>query len=77
MSKTFAERLKTAGDLQKQAIMALFPESTAEHLSVIGNEMMKMLAEMAAGCALGAIAADKGGEKSKEKSSAVKKVDIG
>ena len=38
-------RLKTAGEYQKKAIMALLPESMERHLDVIGKEIKIMAAE--------------------------------
>ena len=49
MNKTMIKRLKTAGEYQKKAILALLPERTAGHLDVIGNEMKQMVAEMLPG----------------------------
>ena len=49
MNNTMIKRLKTAGEYQKKAILALLPERTAGHLDVIGNEMKQMVAEMLPG----------------------------
>ena len=41
-------RLKTAGEYQKKAMMALLPEQMEKHLDVIEKEVKMMLAEMIA-----------------------------
>lgn len=41
-------RLKTAGEYQKKAMMALLPEQMERHLDVIEKEVKMMLAEMIA-----------------------------
>ena len=41
-------RLKTAGEYQKKAIMALLPETMERHLDVIEKEIKMMVAETVA-----------------------------
>ena len=45
MDREMMQRLKTAGEYQKKAIRALFPEKMAKHLDVIENELKWMAAE--------------------------------
>lgn len=47
MNKEMMKRMKTAGEYQKKAIRALFPEEMEEHLDVIEKEMKAMFMEMA------------------------------
>ena len=42
------ERVKKAMEYQRLAVRALLPDPMAEHLAVIGSELQKMAAEMAA-----------------------------
>ena len=42
------ERVKKAMEYQRLAVLALLPDPMAEHLAVIGSELQKMAAEMAA-----------------------------
>lgn len=48
MNKELFSRLKTAGEYQKKAIYALFPEKTGRHLDVIERELKMMAVEIAA-----------------------------
>ena len=47
MNKEMMGRLKTAGEYQKKAIRALFPEEMEDHLTLIEKEMKAMFMEMA------------------------------
>lgn len=48
MNKEMIDRMKTAGEYQRKAIRALFPEEMGEHLDVIEKEMKMMVMEVAA-----------------------------
>lgn len=77
MSKEMLHRMKTAGEYQRKAIRALFPEEMGEHLDVIEKEMKMMVMEAAAellkNCNKGNACRD---GQSHEQTSKVKKVDI-
>ena len=47
MNKEMIQRMKIAGEYQKKAIHALFPEEMGEHLDVIENELKMMVMEVA------------------------------
>lgn len=47
MNKELLGRLELAGQYQKKAIRALFPEEMEEHIEVIENELKEMFMEMA------------------------------
>lgn len=47
MSSEMVRRLKVAGDYQRKAIKALFPEEMSGHLDVIEREVKAMLVELA------------------------------
>ncbi len=47
MSSEMVRRLKVAGDYQRKAIKALFPEEMGGHLDVIEREVKAMLVELA------------------------------
>lgn len=47
MSSEMVRRLKVAGDYQRKAIKALFPEEMGGHLDVIEREVKAMLVEFA------------------------------
>ena len=89
MNREMLHRLKTAGEYQKKAIMALLPESMERHLDVIEKEIKIMVtetvAEMVWECRKKGAAwekknyegTDAGRETQEhEKASAAKKVDI-
>lgn len=46
MSSEMVRRLKVAGDYQRKAIKALFPEEMSGHLDVIEREVKAMLVEL-------------------------------
>ena len=77
MNKEMFGRLKTAGEYQKKAIYALFPEKVGRHLDVIEKELKMMAVEIAADvvreCRKNGSC---GGGQDHEKESEVKKVDI-
>lgn len=77
MSKEMLHRMKTAGEYQRKAIRALFPEEMGEHLDVIEKEIKMMVMEAAAellkNCNKGNDCRD--GQRH-EQTSKVKKVDI-
>lgn len=78
MSKEMLRRMKIAGEYQRKAIRALFPEEMGEHWDVIEKELKMMVMEAAAellkGCDKSETCRD---EQSHEPISKVKKVDIG
>ena len=43
MNKEMADRIREAGNYQKKAIHALFPDRTNRHLEVIEHEIREML----------------------------------
>lgn len=47
MNREMIKRLKVAGDYQKKAIRALFPEEMSGHLEVIEKEVKAMFMELA------------------------------
>lgn len=47
MSSEMVRRLKVAGDYQRKAIKALFPEEMGGHLDVIEREVKAMFVEIA------------------------------
>ena len=47
MNKEMADRIREAGNYQKKAIHALFPDRTNRHLEVIEHEIREMLTEEA------------------------------
>ena len=46
MNREMMQRIKMAGDYQKKAIRALFPEEMGEHLEVIEKEIKAMVMEL-------------------------------
>lgn len=48
MNKEMIHRMKIAGEYQRKAIHALFPEEMGEHLEVIEKELKMMVMEAAA-----------------------------
>lgn len=77
MNKEMLHRMKIAGEYQRKAIRALFPEGMGKHLDVIEKEMKIMVMEVAAEllkeCNKSDACRD---EQSHEQTSKVKKVDI-
>ena len=77
MDKEILHRMKIAGEYQRKAIHALFPEEMGKHLDVIEKEMKMMVMEVAAellkNCNKGDVCQD--GQRH-EQTSKVKKVDI-
>lgn len=49
MNKEMLHRMKIAGEYQRKAIHALFPEEMGRHLDVIEKEMKMLVAEAASG----------------------------
>lgn len=47
MNKEMIQRMKIAGEYQRKAIRALFPEEMGEHLDVIEKELKAMVMEVA------------------------------
>ncbi len=76
MSKEMLRRMKTAGEYQKKAVRALFPERMAGHLDVIENEIRMMLLEAVADVMKECRKQEDEEEQACEKTSGVKKVDI-
>lgn len=77
MNKEMINRVKTAGEYQKKAIRALFPEEMGGHLDVIEKELkvmaMEIMAELLKGCMESGVFNE---PPSQEQESKVKKVDI-
>lgn len=77
MNKEMLHRMKIAGEYQRKAIRALFPEEMDKHLDVIEKELKMMVMEVAAellkNCNKGD---DCKAEQSQEQTIKVKKVDI-
>lgn len=48
MNREMTERLRIAGEYQKKAIRALFPEKMNDHLDVIEREVKTMFLELMA-----------------------------
>ena len=69
MSSEMVRRLKVAGDYQRKAIKALFPEEMSGHLDVIEREIKAMLVEL--GMEIG-----KEHKETTEENKKTKKVDI-
>ena len=46
MNREMMQRIKIAGDYQRKAIRALFPEEMGEHLDVIEKEIKAMVMEL-------------------------------
>lgn len=77
MNKEMLHRMKIAGEYQRKAIHALFPEEMVRHLDVIEKEMKMMVTEAAAELLKNCSKSDKCRDiQSYEKPSKVKKVDI-
>lgn len=77
MNKEVFKRLKTAGEYQKKAIYALFPDNVSRHLDVIEKELKMMAVEIAADVVKECRKCDRyGGAQDDGKESEVKKVDI-
>lgn len=77
MNKEMIHRVKIAGEYQKKAIRALFPEEMGGHLDVIEKEWKMMIVEVAAEllkeCSKSDVCRE---EQRREQTSEVKKVDI-
>ncbi len=77
MNHEMLHRLKKAGEYQKKAVYALFPEKMRGHLEVIEKEIKIMLMEIAADVMNECKRNDSSEEKQNhEEASSVKKVDI-
>lgn len=77
MNKEMIHRVKIAGEYQKKAIRALFPEEMGGHLDVIEKEWKMMIVEVAAELLKECGKSDAcRGEQHREQTSEVKKVDI-
>ena len=77
MTKEMLHRMKTAGEYQRKAIRALFPEEMGGHLDVIEREMKEMVMEAAAELLKSCNKEDANRDgQSHERRSKVKKVDI-
>ena len=46
MNREMIQRIKVAGDYQRKAIRALFPEEMGEHFDVIEKEIKAMVMEL-------------------------------
>lgn len=77
MNKEMLHRMKIAGEYERKAIRALFPERMGEHLDVIEKELKMMAMEVAAELLKECNKSDAcRNEQSHEQTSKVKKVDI-
>lgn len=78
MNSEVIDRFKLAGEYQKKAIYALFPEKLGEHLDVIEKELksiaMEVITELLKECNGNNAFKE---QHSQEQTSKVKKVDIG
>lgn len=76
-NKEMMQRIKTAGEYQKKAIRALFPEEIGGHLDVIEKELRAIVMEAAAGLLKENHKVDAcKEEQSREQASKVRKVNI-
>ena len=77
MNKEMLHRIKMAGEYQRKAIRALFPDEMGKHLDVIETEMKMMVMEVATELLKNCNKCDacRDGQ-SYEQTSKVKKVDI-
>ncbi|MGN0351443.1 MAG: hypothetical protein ACI4ES_07300 [Roseburia sp.] len=77
MNKEMIYRMKIAGEYQRKAIRALFPEEMGEHMDVIEKELkmmvMEVITELLKECNRSDACRDR---QSHEQTSKVKKVDI-
>ncbi len=77
MKNETMERIRMAGEYQKKAIRALFPERMNEHLDVIEQEVKAMFFEMVADCVRKGNRDDESKDTSpQEKDGKAKKIDI-
>lgn len=77
MNKEMLHRMKIAGEYQRKAIRALFPEEMGEHFDVIEKELKMMMMEAAAELLKECNKCDAGRDgQSHDQTSEVKKVDI-
>lgn len=77
MNKEMLNRLKTAGEYQRKAVHALFPEKVGRHLDMIEREMKMMVVDAAAELLKNYNKEDACGEgQSREQASKVQKVTI-
>jgi hypothetical protein len=80
MNKETISRLRKAAKYEKMAIQALFPERAAKHMEVIEKELRSMFMEMVVDVIRYEEAdgrEDRQNDSEKEKTSKVKKVNIG
>ncbi|MBR6664421.1 MAG: hypothetical protein IKL22_01740 [Lachnospiraceae bacterium] len=78
MNSEVAGRIKLAGEYQRKAIYALFPEKVSEHLTVIEKELKMIALEVLAEVLKERNESHTFNEQqSREQTSKVKKVDIG
>lgn len=77
MNKEMIDRMKIAGEYQRKAMRALFPEEMSEHMDVIEKELkmmvMEVITELLKECNRSDDCRDR---QSHEQTSKVKKVDI-
>ena len=77
MNKEMLHRMKIAGEYQKKAVRALFPEEMDEHFQVIEKEIKMMVMEIAAEWIKKCQDSDSGkNPQENEETTRVKKVDI-
>ncbi len=77
MNREICSRIKTAGEYQKKAIYALFPENVGRHLEAIERELKMMAVEIAADVVRECAGCDPDRQEHEpKKESEVKRVDI-
>ena len=76
MNKEMMRRLRTAGNYQRKALRALFPEEVSSHLDVIEGELKEMFKEIALEMVMECRKDDSENCESQAKTSKTKKVDV-
>ena len=76
MNKEVMKRLRTAGNYQRKALRALFPEEVSSHLDVIEGELKEMFKEIALEMVMECRKDNSEKGESKAGTSKTKKVDI-
>ena len=76
MNKEMMKTLRTAGNYQRKALRALFPEEVGSHLDVIEGELKEMFKEIALEMVMECRKDNSENGESKSGTSKTKKVDI-
>lgn len=76
MNKEMMKRLRTAGNYQRKALRALFPEEVGSHLDVIEGELKEMFKEIVLEMVMECRKDNSENGESKSGTSKTKKVDI-